>query len=284
MADSFYVVNMRGESEPFSLKKIYRSARRAGASAVLARKTAAIIQKQAYPGIKTSEIFKKIKKLLSREKPASALKMSLKEGMRKLGPTGFPFEKYVGEILSRNGFEVRLNQHIPGFCSRSYEIDFLARKDQLLYVGECKYHNLLGGRVHLDVALSNYARFLDIQKGNYFRTGTFKNLETKSLLVTNTKFTTDSIRYSGCVGVKLLGWNSPRGKGLEHLIDVQKLYPITILPSLNRYLAGIFVSRKIMLAQDLLQIDVVKFARATNAPKESLESLIKEAKILLQEQ
>ena len=303
---SVYIINSNKEREPFSLKKVYRSAKRVGAPKELAEKIARTIEKEAYPGITTLEIFKRVKKLLQQKIPKAALKFNLKKGIKKLGPTGFPFEKYVGAIFSRNDFEVKLNQHIPGFCCR-YEIDFVAKKDDLLYVGECKYHNLPGAKVHSNTSLANYARFLDIKKGKFFNKNNYKNLsphtkrgqgakgakiggassrysvgvKIKSLIVTNTKFTTKSISYSNCVGVELLGWNYPRNGGLEYLIDSQKLYPITILPSLNRYLAEIFASKRIMLAQDVLRIDVVKFAKETKISKQRLKLLIKEAETLL---
>lgn len=289
---SLYIINSNGERKPFSPKKVYRSARRAGASKELAQKIAKTIGKEVYPGITTLEIFKRVKKLLQQETPKAALRFNLKEGMKKLGPTGFPFEKYIEAIFSRNDFEVKLNQHISGFCCK-YEIDFVAKKDNILYIGECKYRNLPGAKVHSNSTLINYARFLDIQavdasrllviakqlseKGKF----NYKNLKIKSLLITNTKFTTKAIKYSNCVGVKLLGWNYPRNKGLEYLIDNQKLYPITILPSLSRYLAGIFASKKVMLAQDILRIDVTKFAKKTKISEKHLKRLAKEAEILL---
>ena len=278
---SFYVINFNGEKEPFSVQKVYRSARRVGASKDLAERIARTIKKDAYSGIKTSEIFNKVKKLLNQQIPRAALKFNLKKGMEKLGPTGFPFEKYIGEIFSKNGFEVKLNRHIRGFCCK-YEIDFLAKKGSLLYVGECKYRNLPGGKVHTRTALANYARFLDIKKGHFVDKKNHKNLKIKSLLVTNTKFTTRVIKYSKCVGVELLGWNYPRNRGLEYLIDSQKLYPITILPSFKKYLAKIFASKKMMLVEDLLEIDGKKFAKKQKVTMKDLENLIREAKILLE--
>jgi len=278
-----YVINSQGEKERFSRRKVYKSARKVGVSKNLARKIAKTIEEEILPGARTVDIFERVKELLDYETPEAALKFSLKEAMRKLGPTGFPFEKYIGEIFSKNGFEVKLNQEISGFCCR-YEIDFLAQKDNLLMIGECKYHNLAGRRIDLGVALENYARFLDIKNGNYLQKNSFKNLELKAILVTNTKFTTEAIKYSKCVGVELLGWNYPPEKGLESLIDEQKLYPITILPSFKRYLGEIFASKKMMLAEDLLEIDLSRFKRETKIPSRQLKSLIREAEILLRRQ
>jgi len=276
-----YVINLQGKKEPFSFQKVYRSARRVGASKKVAQKIADSIKKDLrVDGIKTSEIFKKVKKELRQQEPQAALRFNLKQGMRKLGPTGFPFEKYVGKIFNRNGFRVQLNQHIPGLCT-SYEIDFLAKKGNLLYIGECKYRNDPGGRTHLDTALANYARFLDIKKGGFFQK-TFKNLRIKSLLVTNTKLTSQAIRYSECVGVECLGWKYPKNQGLEHIIDTKELYPITILPSLRNYLAKIFVSQNIMMAEDILKLDIEKFAKKTRVPLKHLIPLVRQAKILLE--
>lgn len=274
---SLYVLNSSGAKEPFSGKKIYRSARRSGVPSGLAKDISRAIEKEAYSGIKTVDIHRKVKRLLSRQIPRSAIRFNLKEGMKKLGPTGFPFEKYIAEILSKRGYSVKINQHVSGRCIR-YEIDFLAKKGKLLYIGECKYRRHTNERVNTNIALMNYARFLDIKNGNRFR-----KEKIESLLVTNTKFTNRAIRYSRCVGAKLLGWNYPRNKGLEYLIESQKLYPITILPSLRGFLINIFVSKRMMLAKDLLKVNPQIFAKKEKIPLNRLLPLIKEAKILLEE-
>ena len=272
----------RRQLKLFSLQKIYKSARRVGADKELARKIVKSIEKEAYPGIKTSKIFKKVKKLLRREIPRAAIRFNLKDGMRKLGPTGFPFEKFIGEIFKKMGFETKINQYLPGLCIKSYEIDFLARKGNLIYVGECKYRNTAGERVHSKDTLANYARFLDILRGPYFKSKKYRNFKTKTMMVTNTKFTSRAIDYSLCAGTALLGWKYPKNKGLEHLIEKEKFYPITILPSLRGYLKDIFISEKIMLVEDVLKIDSQKLAKKFKIPIKRFEPLIKEARILLE--
>ncbi len=268
-----YVVKFDGREEAFSAEKVYQSAKRVGASDLLAKRVVKDVEKKVYSGIKTSEIYSKVKGLLKEDDYRIALRFNLKKGIRKLGPTGFPFEKYIGEILLNQGFEVKLNQEIPGACC-IYEIDFLAEKDGLIYIGECKYRNLADGKVHSKDALANYARFLDIKNGNYFKK------ELRSLLVTNNKFTSRSLKYSKCVGVDLLGWRYPKNKGLEYLIESQKLYPITILPGLNKYLAELFAKEKIMLAKDLLEKDI-KQSLGIRKIVRNPDVLIKQAKILL---
>jgi hypothetical protein len=272
-----YVINARGEREPFSFKKVYNSARRVGASPSFAKEIAKRIESEIFPNIKTSQIYSKVKKMLSKKKKGLSIKFSLKEAMKRLGPTGFPFEKYVGSILLKKGFKIKLNQIVSGHCC-SYEIDFLAEKKNLFYIGECKYRNISGGRVHSDTALSNYARFLDIQRNK-----TFKNKKgVKSILVTNAKFTSKAIKYSKCMGVDLLGWNYPRKESLESIIDKEKLYPITILRSLRKDVAETFVSKRIMLVKDLMGLDLEKFAKKNNLSLSYLNSLLKDAKLLIE--
>jgi len=275
------IVNSRGEKELFSPQKVYKSAVRVGASRQSAQRITNLIAKEVYPGIKTSKIFKRVKSLLHKEFPKAALRFNLKEGIRKLGPTGFPFEKYVGEILNRLGYKTKINQFLPGKCLSEYEIDFIAQKEKVIYVGECKYRNVFGDRVHSSSALANYARFLDISAGSYFKSNIYKGFTIKSMLVTNTKFTGSAQKYSNCMGVELLGWNYPKNKGLEYLIEKEKLYPITILPSLSKHLKDAFTREKIMLVEDILKTDSEKLAKRLKISLKQLKPLINEAEILL---
>ena len=268
-----YIINLSGEKELFSRQKVYKSARRVGASKNLAQKISKTIEKEAYPGMKTMDIFKKVKKMLSKKSPNLSLKFSLKVAMRKLGPSGFLFEKYIGRVFSSMGFNVKLNQHPYGKCLK-YEIDFFAQKNNLFYIGECKYRNLSEGKVHSNTILANYARFLDLSKGS------LKTHNPKTIVVTNTKFTKAAIKYSQCVGAHLLGWNYPKKRGLEHFIDSLGLYPITILPSFKKNLCPIFVSKNIILVKDLFKVDVLKFSRQNNIQLKYIEQMVKEAKIL----
>mgnify|MGYP001404370344 CR=1 FL=1 len=276
-----YVLNVNGDKEPFSFRKVYKSAKKSGVSNKTAQKIASIIEREAFPGMKTIDIFKRVRELISKDSSqSSVLKFSLKEAMRKLGPTGFLFEQYVGKIFEKQGFRVKLNQTIPGFCC-NYEIDFWAEKKNLIYVGECKYRNLSEGKVHLDIALSAFARFLDIQNGGFFNKNGFRSFNIKNLIVTNTKFTEKTIRYAKCVGIELLGWQYPKKAGLERIIDGKKLYPITILPSLKKDWLDVLVEKRKLLVQDVFEKDFKKVIQKNKKTSNNFEQLIKEAEILL---
>jgi CRISPR/Cas system-associated exonuclease Cas4 (RecB family) len=272
-----FVINSRGEREPFSFKKVYQSARKVGASKRTAKDIAEKISFSIKEGESTQKIAELVNKMLSQEIPQAALKFRLKNAMKKMGPTGFPFEKYVAEIFSREGYKVKLNQYIQGACLK-YEIDFTAQKEGVFYIAECKFRNLPNTLVHANDILVTHARFLDIKRGSFLKG---ENRKMKALLATNTKFTSRTVKYSKCYNIELLGWKCPKGRGLESLIDNRKLYPITILPSLDRKLEEVFASKKMMLAEDVLSVNLTKISREFDIPAKKLDKLASEASLLL---
>jgi hypothetical protein len=273
MASSINVINFQKEREPFSLKKVYRSVLRSGGSKELAHKISKEIEAIIYPDISTKEIFKNIKNKLKKESIETAIKFSLKEGMRKLGPTGFLFEKYIGDLFREHGYTVKNNKWLKGKCI-DYETDVLLEKNNTILIGECKYRNHSGERIDVSVCLKIYASFIDIKNGNGFKK------EIKPLVVTNTKFTTKAIKYAECQGIELLGWNYPIDNGLERLIESKNLYPVTVLPSFNQSFIEYFSNHEIMTVKDILLIDVAKLSKKAKIPASQLEKLKKEAEAL----
>ncbi len=279
MKNNLKVENLEGELEPFSSQKVYQSARNAGASKELAKNITKKIEKQVYNNIKTEKIFKEIKKILKKEDLPTYLRFDLKKAIKRLGPTGFPFEKYIKSIFENRGFKAKINLYLKGKCC-TYEIDLLAEKGKTLYVGECKYRNLFESSVNINFVLINYARFLDIKKNISSK----KFSRIKSILITNGKLTKKAIRYSECVNEELLGWKYPKNKGLEKIIENNKLYPITILPSLSQEMINFFVLEKKMLVKDILKLNLNNFSKKTKIPITKLERIKKEAEILLKDE
>jgi hypothetical protein len=271
---AYQVIKINGERENFSPKKVYYSAMKAGAPAFLARNISKEVEKDVYDGIKTTEIFKKVKEMLKKASPQLSLRFNLKEAMKKLGPAGFVFEDFVRQVFSHSGMDVKGGRILPGKCC-SYEIDFLAEKDGTTYIGECKYRNNAGDKIDVNVCLKGFAVLDDVK--NNGKLGDNLNF----LIVTNSKFTDQVIKYSNCKGIKLLGWDYPRNEGLEDMIDRNKLYPITILPSFRGYQAEIFKKEGIMLVDEILDLNIEKFSKRVNIPKKQLEGLKREAEILL---
>jgi len=269
-----FVTNLKGEKEPFSAEKVYKSAKRAGASSALAKEISQEIKKIVYPGIQTREIFLRVKQLLRRKDKKASYRFDLKRAMAKMGPSGFPFEKFIGEIFSFNGFKTKLNQSIKGKYA-IHEVDFVAKKNDFLYIGECKFRHHRGERIDLSVILAFSAKFQDIEKGNHF-----KGSDTKAVIVTNAKFSSQAKNYAKGMDIELLGWNYPKNKGLEKLIEQHQLYPITILPSFKGFLIDVFSKRRTMLARDILQTDLISLAKNLNIREKKLLPIVQEAKIL----
>ena len=273
------VIKSTGERADFSWNKVYRSARRVGATKEIAERIADCVEKEVRDGTTTLEIWTRIKQLLEQESPRLAMKFDLPRAMRRLGPTGFPFEKYIAAILKHQGYQIEAGKWARGKCVR-HEVDILASKDDSYYLGECKYHNRRGLKIDLPTTLHYSARFLDLEQGpDILRRA--KEREIKTVLITNTQFTTQAIKYFKCIGKDLWGWRYPPGQGLQAVIDREKLYPITILPSFQgiRLKQAFSQSGKIM-AKDVLTIDVKKVARQLRCSNSLIASLVEEAEQL----
>lgn len=282
MSQPIKVINSLGEEELFSERKVLRSLKKAGANSAIAWRVIGNLKSQLYQGIPTAEIFKIARQELKKEEPAAALKFNLKQAIRNLGPDGFSFEKYIKEIFENYGFSAKINQFIPGRCL-TYETDIVADNGKVIYFGECKYRHYPGERVDLGVGLKLFATFLDVQE-DYFKKQINEGRKVAPLLITNAKFTTQIIKYAKCRGIRLLGWNYPQGEGLETMLEKNKLYPITILPSFRSYMNAAFGEAGIMLASDLLNLkDIKNFAKKVKLPLNKLIDLIEEAKILLEQ-
>ncbi len=273
------IIDSAGKEELFSAHKLERSLKRAGASNLVARQIAQKIENQIKDGVTTSEIFKIARQELSKEQPQAAVKFNLKLAMRNLGPDGFSFEKYVKQLFVNYGFSVKTNQYISGRCV-AYETDIVAEDEDTVYFGECKYHNQAGIRVDLTVCMKIFAAAMDVCE-NYFKDQIKIGKKIIPIVITNAKFTTQAIKYSECQGIKLLGWNYPKNNGLEKMIEVKKLYPITILPSFKSYAKEAFGEAGMILAKDLLEIkDIENFSKKIGLPVSKITILIKEAEML----
>jgi len=73
MKRNLFVINLNGEKESFSFRKVFLSARNVGASKEVAFEIARQIEKEAFPGISTSQIFDRIFELLLEKSPHSAI-------------------------------------------------------------------------------------------------------------------------------------------------------------------------------------------------------------------
>jgi len=272
-----FIVKSSGEREAFSSEKVYKACIRVGASPILAESITDQIKGILYDGISTREIYHEVKRLLEASGVEAAARYSLKEALIRLGPAGFPFETYIGELLEEYGYETKLRTIVEGFCVK-HELDIIAFEKagsgSRTHMIECKYHNASGIITGVKEVMYTYARFLDLKEG--WTHGKCSRFD-QAWLVCNTKSSIDAQAFARCKGIKLLCWRYPEGEGLESLIDRKALYPITVLPSLRNEYVREFSRNKIMLVKDLAKYDLKKLEALTGLGDETLKSIKDEA-------
>lgn len=225
-----FIIKSDGTREVFEDSKLSASLEKAGASSEVRAKIAGHIAREIEDGMSTEAIYRHAFELLHKFERPVAARYSLKRAIADLGPSGFPFEKFVAEIFKAKGFETLTDQIVQGACV-DHEMDIVAWNKNKLIMAEAKFHNELGLKSDLKVALYVKARFDDL-KGREFVYGAKRTLD-EGLLITNTNFTQKAVQYSECAGVKLIGWNYPATGNLHDMIEDTNLHPITCLTTLS---------------------------------------------------
>ena len=269
------ITKASGRQENFDIQKLIRSLIRSGAPPDVAKEIAQEIERDTAPFARTGEIYRKAKKLLRKFNHASGMRYSLKKAIFSLGPSGYPFEKYFGKILSHYGYTAETGRTVNGFCV-SHEVDVLAMIDDTYSFIECKYHSDAGKATDVKIALYVHARFQDIRKAAEQGTGEQMHFR-DGWLVTNTRCTTDAIQYAECAGLRIISWRYPDKDSLERLIEDKRLYPVTILHSVKKGMLEPLFQADIILAQDIADMDLETFVRKGGLDEHTAGVLKKEA-------
>ena len=262
-----YIIKANGQTVPFDYRKVIATCRRAGANRNLARKVAHEVNEQIHEGMSTRQIYKLVLSTLSsfRNEKGNiiSLRCRLKEAIMQLGPSGFPFERYVSRILESHGYQIESIRALANGQCIKHEIDIVAYmpESKKKCLVECKYHNFPGIFTGLKESLYTHARFIDLVK-----------IFDGEILVCNTKISKEAITYATCIGQQVISWRYPQNTGLEKMIQEKGLYPLTILP-LNKQELMAFSSGDIMVAKDLDLEDPVKLTSKTGIPLERIKKL-----------
>ncbi len=248
--DNIYIVKANKEKEVFDIEKLKDSLRRAGADEAHINEISQIIQGELKEGMTTTNIYKRAFSLLKKKDKIVASKYSVRRAIFDLGPNGFPFEDFIGEIYRQKNYKVRVGQIINGHCV-IHEMDVVAQNSKEIIMVEAKFHNNTGLKSDLKTVLYVKARFDDIEGGDFYKKyGKLKPL--KRFLFTNTKFSSRAVQYANCAGLNLVGWNYPiEGGNLQNLIEETGLHPLTCLNSLTKKEKGKFLNQGIVLCKDL---------------------------------
>lgn len=274
MPREVYITKASGAKESFNAKKLETSLLNSGASKESAKHIVDHISRELEDGMSSSMLYDHAFFLLNRlEKPAGA-RYSLKRALAELGPTGFPFEKFMAEVFRARSFHVETNQFIKGHCAE-HEIDLVAWNENRLMMFEAKFHNQIGLKSDLKVALYVKARFDDI-RGIDFYYGKKRKLD-EGWLVTNTKFTDKAIKYSLCSGLRIVGWNFPAQGNLHDLIEDTAMHPITSLSTLSQAEKKVFIDAGLVLCRDVRN---EKILRSFGFSREKIEEIVEESNIV----
>jgi hypothetical protein len=272
---AFEVIKASGQPEEFRIQKLVGSLIRSGASEDVAWDIARKVESRITPSMHTKHIFRIAKKLLRQSSKAADMRYSIKKAIYMLGPTGYPFEKYFAGILKAYGYSAETNRFLKGYCV-THEVDIFAVRDDVGCVIECKYHINGGNPTDVKTALYVYSRFMDIKKAyelNHENRGSIN----EGWLVTNTRCTSDAIKYAGCVGLKIVSWKYPERNSLERMIENKKLYPVTILSSIKRSSLEILFKHDIILVRDIADMDERIFIKQSGLDKAAARTLKREA-------
>jgi Holliday junction resolvase len=239
-----------GITEDFNPDKLLGSLIRSGADRDQAGEVISLMIPEIQPYTSTKKIFRLARKYLRQFNRSTVLRYSLKKSLLRLGPSGYPFEKYVGELLKNYGYSVNTGVIMEGRCIK-HEVDVFAFNNNEIRLMECKYRNRVENAPDVKVAMYFHSRFRDLHSGMKTQ---YPGKSFSGWLVTNTRFTEDAIKYADCSGLKLISWRHPVKGSLEQIIEEKKLYPVTVLSGLTSGQTRQLFEQKVILMKDLAKM------------------------------
>jgi Holliday junction resolvase-like predicted endonuclease len=268
------VIKAFGKADRFSAEKLTRSLKRSGVSDEIITEVVQEITAQLQDGITTKQIYKQAFDLLKQYSKPHAARYKLKQAINDLGPSGFPFESFVAELLKYEGYTTQTGVIVEGHCV-THEIDVIAEKDDHHFMVECKFHNNPG--IHSDVKVPLYiqSRFVDVAAKWKELPGQESRFH-QAWLVTNTRFTGDALTYGTCMGIHLISWDYPEKFSLRDRITTSGLYPLTCLLSLTNQEKTLLLNRGTVLCKQLCrQPELLKLIGIRN--EQRIQAILGEA-------
>lgn len=262
-----------GDIVDFDEEKLRRSMRNAGANDEDIDEVIRAVGEILVEGVSTKVIYQKAFALLKKRSNATAARYKLKKAILELGPSGYPFEKFVAEILNYQGFKTDVGVYVQGHCVQ-HEVDIVAEKYQHHYMVECKFHNTFNRHCDVKVPLYINSRFEDIEK-EYLKEEKHTQKFHQGWIFTNTRFTSDAIQYGNCAGLKLVGWDFPKSGSLKERINIAGLHPISCLTTISKKEKEVLLSEGVVLCKQLCKRSKLIDLLAMNEDKK--KKVLKEA-------
>jgi len=271
-----YVTKADGSKQLFDRNKVLNTCLRLRLSYEDAEKITEKIEKKVYDGIPTKKILQMIFRFASLYRKSLKYQIDLRESISLLRPKP-DFEKFIGIVFETLGYEIKTNLIIPGRCIE-HEIDVVAKKDDETLMIEVKHHTNPHKYTGLDTFLEVNSTLEDLKEG--YNLGRHSYNFTKALVICNTKISEHAKRYAECKKINAIAWKYPQEKGLERIIEENKIYPITILKNIELEEAYKLGDIGIVTLKQLLE-DPKNISSKANISLKRIQELQKEAELIL---
>ncbi len=271
------ITKKSGERALFDPEKLKRSLERSGAGENEILEIVDKVKVKLYDGISTHKIYQMAYAILKKRSHKSAGRYRLKRAILDLGPTGYPFERFIGALLKNQGYKVQVGIIVQGHCVQ-HEVDVVAQKENKKIIIECKFHRNTSRKSDVKVSLYIHSRFLDIKK-QYEKSIEGNTHFHQGWLVTNTRFTNEAIQYGKCAGLKLVSWDYPHQGSLREWIDNSGLHPITALQTVTKKEKQQLLENEVVLCRELVGNE--KLLRSIGIRERMIPKIINEAKELI---
>jgi hypothetical protein len=155
------ITKASGETDHYDVEKLRDSLRKSGATEEAVDKVVEEIESQLRFGMTTRKIYRKAFQALRRNSIHAASRYQLKQAIMELGPSGYPFERFVAGLFAARGYRTEVGRVVDGLCVK-HELDVIAWQDGHVALVECKFRNQPGSKTDVKVALYYHARVNDV--------------------------------------------------------------------------------------------------------------------------
>ena len=272
------IIKADGTRVLYDRNKLISALRNSGAEINQSREIVRKVEQKLYDGIPSRKIYQLAYSLLRQKKAHRvAGRYRLKKAIFDLGPSGFPFEQFVGRLFESFGYQVKTGQHIQGKCV-DHEVDVVAVKPGEQIIIECKFHSDYRAKTNVQVPLYINSRFKDI-KEKWAEENRFKDMNVRGFVATNARFTKDAIAYAECAGLGLISWDYPKDGSLKYFTDKSGLHPLTSLRTLNKGQKKELLGAGIVLCRELIKNEHLLKEQGMN--EKQIRRVLEEARYLI---
>lgn len=225
------IIKRSGIIVNFNKDKLKKSLIKSGATSELTDNVLQQIENLLYEGITTKQIYRLAFNLLKKSGNGHAARYNLRAALQLLGPDGFFFEKLIARLYAAEAYQSKTNLVLQGKCV-NHEVDIMLKKESVITMIECKFHNSREVRSDVKVPMYILSRFNDLRNRTHSIFSTSDTIDS-CLICTNSRFTTDAVTFSNCCGLELLSWDYPKKGNIKDKIDQGALYPLTCLTTIS---------------------------------------------------